>query len=668
MDFLIEYGVEEIPAREAQSIYKQLKGDLVNSVLDKNGLSIKEYETYITPRRIALILKDIDIKSTEKNIIGPPASKAFTGSRINEIGRSFAEKNDTSIRKLRKISINNEVFLCIPRDVKSATGSKLEHFCLDLIKKVQTNKQMSWDETKVSFIRPIRWITTVLDTIPISIEIGTASSSTLSYGSRTSGTTKIRIKNPSEYVSTLKSFNVIVSNEERINNIKQQIQKIEEENNVKIKFSSKQLQYMSYMVETPLVIIGNYNESFLKMPKEIITEVLWHHLKSFTVFKNGKIQPNFVSIAEQIPENRDSVKQGWEEVVNVRLSDGLFYYERDQKHTIEEFSQNIKNITIHEKVGNLFELRELFSKLLPKVASLTKISQQQLQLINKVSNYLFFDRGTNLVTEFPALEYTVGTIYAKERNVENEIVELLSNIHRPVNEMDIVPTDILSFNLALTHKLTFIKKYIEAGFRIKGSYDPFGIRRLISGIIRLLIESKSDITISNIIDIIKLDKENANYLIELISNKLENNWKKKNITENYINNAINYINDQPLAVVSQELQIVQNLDKANEKWFADLTESLKRIRNILKKSPCTPKDQYSKFKVKQTDELYKSILALTKELSKVQDIEKYLKKLSSISKQLNKYFDDVMIMDKDTETAKQNCYVLSKLLEVSKYL
>ncbi|HQF37341.1 MAG TPA: glycine--tRNA ligase subunit beta, partial [Candidatus Dojkabacteria bacterium] len=146
MDFLIEYGVEEIPAREAQSIYKQLKGDLVNSVLDKNGLSIKEYETYITPRRIALILKDIDIKSTEKNIIGPPASKAFTGSRINEIGRSFAEKNDTSIRKLRKISINNEVFLCIPRDVKSATGSKLEHFCLDLIKKVQTNKQMSWDE------------------------------------------------------------------------------------------------------------------------------------------------------------------------------------------------------------------------------------------------------------------------------------------------------------------------------------------------------------------------------------------------------------------------------------------------------------------------------------------------------------------------------------------
>lgn len=668
MDFLIEYGVEEIPAKEAQSIYKQLRGDLLRSVLDKNGLSINSYEVYVTPRRIALILKDIDIKSTDKNIIGPPASKAFTGSRINEIGRSFAEKNDTSIRKIRKITINNEIFLCIPRDVKSATGSKLEHFCIDLIKKIQTNKQMTWDDTRVTFIRPIRWITTVLDTIPISIEIGSASSSTLSYGSRTSGTTKIRIKNPTEYVSTLKSFNVIVSNEERVNNIKQQIQKIEEENNFKIKISSKQLQYISYMVETPLVILGKFNDSFLKMPKEIITEVLWHHLKSFTVFQNNKIQPFFVSVAEQIPENIESVTQGWEDVVDVRLSDGLFYYERDQKHTINEFSEKIKTITIHEKVGSLFELRELFNKLLPSIASLSKVTTAQLQILKKVFDYLFFDRGTSLVTEFPALEYTVGTIYAKERKVEKEIVELLSDIHRPINELDKVPNTPMKFTLALTHKLTFIKKYIEVEFIIKGSYDPFGIRRLVSGIIRLLIENKSEITIKNIIEVTKFNKENSKYFIELISNKLENKWKNVNISESYISSAKQYITEKSIYKVNEELLTIQKLDKANDKWFAELTQDLKRVRNILKKSPCSSKDEFTKFNNKNTTELYKTITSLKKELIKIEDIEEYLKKLSSVSKQLNKYFDEVMIMDKDPETAKQNCYVLNELLKLTKYV
>lgn len=668
MDFLVEYGVEEIPAKEAQHIYKQLKSGLISTQLDKCGISVNDHEIYVTPRRIAIILKDVDIKASEKNIIGPPASKAFTGSRINEIGRSFAEKNDTSIRKIRKVTIKNEIYLCIPRDVKSAIGTKLEQFCVDLIKKIQTNKQMSWDSTNITFIRPIRWITTVLDTIPISIEFGEASSSTLSYGSRSSGATKIRIKSPNDYISTLKSFHVIVSNDERVDEIKRQIETIEKENNVKIKISSKQLQYISYMVESPLVVMGSFDEKFLSMPKEIISEVLWHHLKSFIVTKNGKIQPNFVCVSEQTPENIDEVRVGWEEVVNVRLSDGLFYYERDKQHKIADFSKNIENIVIHENVGNLLDLRKLYIKLLPKIASFNKFTKAQLATLDEVSKLLFFDRGTNLVMEFPALEYTVGAIYAKERKVNKEVVELLSNIHRPINEGDKVPIGISEFTLALTHKLLFLSKYIEAGFRIKGSYDPYGIRRLIAGTIRLLLENKSDITVKNIIDVTKLNKENSEYFIELISNKLENKWKNINIPENYISSAKQYITEKSIYAVNDELLKVQKLDKSNEKWFTELTEGLKRVRNILKKSPCSPKDEFTKFNNKHTSELYKTVTSLEKELTKIEDIEKYLKKLSSISKQLNKYFDDVMVMDKDIEIAKQNCYVLHKILANTQYV
>ncbi|NVS32542.1 glycine--tRNA ligase subunit beta, partial [Listeria monocytogenes] len=413
-DFLLEIGLEEMPAQYVSSSVLQLE-KRVTDWLTENKIEFGEIKTYSTPRRLTVLVEAMaEEQANRVEEAKGPAKKIALDEEGNwsKAALGFAKSQKVDPADLTFRDIKGVEYIYIKKEVIGEKTSAL----LPSLEKVVTSMtfpvSMHWGSNDLRYIRPIKWLIAMFGEEIIPFEITGVATSNTSRGHRFLGKSAT-IKQPSDYPNALLEQFVVVNAEERKQAIVEQLRELESMENWQIKEDDDLLEEVTNLVEYPTVLSGNFEKEYLELPEEVLITTMKEHQRYFPVFsQEDELLPHFVTVRNGNHENLNTVARGNEKVLRARLSDADFFYQEDLKMTIDEAVAKLQNIVFHEKLGTLTEKMKRVQKVALMLADYLDWQEEDKQDIIRLTNIYKFDLVTNIVGEFPELQGLMGEKYA----------------------------------------------------------------------------------------------------------------------------------------------------------------------------------------------------------------------------------------------------------------
>lgn len=492
--FLLEVGTEELPAGFLSDAIVQWKSRIPHSLATHN-LPDAVVEVYGTPRRLAVLITGLPSQQAdrEEEIKGPPAQAAFKDGQPTKAAIGFASKQgvDISALEIRPTEKGDFVFVN-----KQITGRPIADILTELVPQwvwnLEGKRLMRWGHGDGRFSRPIRWLVTLLDgeILPLHLENGAkiVKSNRISRTHRVLHPEPVSISHATEYVKTLASGYVNVPPENRGEIITNQVKAAAEKLGGYTPIYPELLAEVVNLVEYPTAVIGQFEEEFLKLPKEVITEVMVSHQRYFPVFKNAECQellPNFITISNGDPTKSDIIAVGNGRVIRARLADGRFFYEADVSKPLESFLSQLEKVTFQEDLGSVRAKVERIVKNAEKISDQLQLNPIQSQNIQRAALLCKADLVTQMVYEFPELQGIMGEKYALASGEDPEVAKAIFEHYLPRNADDIFPQTLTGQIVGLADRLDTLVSIFGLGLIPTGSSDPFALRRAANAIINI---------------------------------------------------------------------------------------------------------------------------------------------------------------------------------------
>ncbi|MEY3403445.1 MAG: glycyl-tRNA synthetase subunit beta [Cyanobacteriota bacterium] len=492
--FLLEVGTEELPAGFLSDAIVQWKSRIPES-LKTHNLPDAAVEVYGTPRRLAVLITGLPSQQAdrEEEIKGPPAQAAFKDGQPTKAAIGFASKQgvDISALEIRPTEKGDFVFVN-----KQIPGRPIADILTELVPEwvwnLEGKRLMRWGHGDGRFSRPIRWLVTLLDgeILPLQLENGAkiVKSNRISRTHRVLHPEPVSISHATEYVKTLASGYVNVPPENRGEIITNQVKAAAEKLGGYTPIYPELLAEVVNLVEYPTAVIGQFEEEFLKLPKEVITEVMVSHQRYFPVFKNAQCQellPNFITISNGDPAKSDIIAVGNARVIRARLADGRFFYEADLSKPLESYLPQLEKVTFQEDLGSVRAKVERIVKNAEKISDQLQLNPIQSQNIQRAALLCKADLVTQMVYEFPELQGIMGEKYALASGEDPEVAKAIFEHYLPRNADDIFPQTLTGQIVGLADRLDTLVSIFGLGLIPTGSSDPFALRRAANAIINI---------------------------------------------------------------------------------------------------------------------------------------------------------------------------------------
>ena len=472
MNFLLEIGAEEIPDWMIEPALKQLSDDF-GKLLTANHLAGAVKAVDASPRRLTLWAEGLpDGQSDGEELVTGPPKSAGAGA-----ANGFAKKQGVTLDALETLTTDKgEYFAYRKKMVGRATGVILAEALPNLILKLYFPKTMCWTgKGGPQFIRPIRWLVALLGSDVVKFEIAGVTSGSVTYGHRrlSKGPIPVTYEN---YEQSLRENHVLVRAAERRKRILDGITKL----GANVKTDEKLLHVLTYITEWPSPIVGNFDESYLQLPKEVLVMVMRHHQKNFSVEKaDGGLSNQFVAVMNIDNDNEGIVQRGNERVVRARFNDAKFFWDVDQQRKLADRVEDLGKVTFQAKLGSYLEkskrMVELASELggpdAARAAGLAKA-----------------DLTTEMVKEFTDLQGLVGGLYARVQGEPEVVAQAIYEHYKPLSMEDSIPSTKTGQAVGLADKLDTLRGCFSVGMAPTGSKDPFALRRAAQGVVKILIE------------------------------------------------------------------------------------------------------------------------------------------------------------------------------------
>lgn len=651
--YLLEVGVEELPYKFIPMAISQLKNGF-ETFLNDNNVKYEKVNVMATPRRLAVIVDGLASSQpdVEKVVKGPIAKVAFDeNNNLTKAGEGFANKNGVSADEL--YIEDNYVYAKISIKGKN-TKDLLQENVPVIFSKLQGPHFMRWGSNDVKFSRPIRWVLSILDNEEVKIRIIDKDSSNITNGHRFSRQ-NIVINNPDEYVSKLREANVIVDPDERKQRILE-LTKIEADKlNAVTKISDDLLEEVTFICEWPVAVTCNFDEAFLTIPQEVAVTVMETHQRYFALYtKDGKLTNKFVTITNYTGSEFENIKAGNLRVIKARLDDAVFFFNEDTKKPLEAYVENLKGMTFQKGMGSVYDKTQRIVKLSEKIASSLGVNKAS---IKRTAELCKADLATNLVFEFTELQGFIGADYARVSKEAPEVSEGIKEHYFPLNADSETAKSIEGQVVGIADKLDTICAVFVSGKKPTGSSDPLGVRRSALGIIKTILEHNLKLNVSELID----------ETLSLLPIRAD---VKKDVEEFFVQRAIIFLNnDYPKTALEACAQnnpcadfcdYVKRVEVIAGGVDEKLVENANRVLRILKEDAGEVRPEL--FVQNAEKDLYQAVQAI----SFNGDYAKYLTNLTEINPVVTKFFDDVLVMDKD-ENIKNNRLALLKSLK-NKYI
>lgn len=670
--YLLEVGCEELPYKFIPSAIQQLKTGFEN-FLNSNKVVFEKVDVYATPRRLAVIVSGLEkqSKDEEKIVKGPIKKVAYDeNGNLTKAGEGFCKKNGISPEDL--YIENDYIHAKIVIKGKSIV-ELLKDNVPTIVLKLQGSHFMRWAENEVKFSRPIRWIVSILDNEEVKIKIIDRESSNVTRGHRFAEEKEAVITSPDDYIEILRKHNVIVNQDERKQLIIERAKEEAAKLGAEPYYTDDLLEEVTFITEYPVPAVCEFSTEYLKLPEELVVTVMAVHQRYFALYKDGKLINKFITMTNYLGKNFENVAAGNVRVIKARLDDAVFFFNEDTKKPLIDYVEDIKGITFQKGMGSMYDKAQ-------RLVKLSKLMVGNNPTVERTALLAKADLATKLVFEFTELQGFIGADYARVSGEPENVCEGIKEHYFPLNADGEIAKTLEGQIVGIADKMDNICAVFAEGKKPTGSSDPLGVRRAALGIIRTILANDLKIDLATLVNetllllpistvgegFVDKVKKAAGSCVNRVSGKVT-----EEIYDFFIQRLIIFLSDKyqknvleacvasknPLTDLADYIKRVEAVSKLNS---PAMLESANRVLRILKEDS---KKSVNKALFKEPAE--SMLLSQIETVSENADYDKYLKQLEEINPSVEKFFNDVLVMDKD-ENVKENRLALLTLLK-SKY-
>ena len=665
-DLLFEIGAEEIPAGFMPNILGQLK-QLAETKLNDAHLPFESIATYGTPRRLALIVKGLADASAEisERHKGPSASIAYDADgNATKAAIGFARGKGLDVADL--VVEDGYIYA----ETKTA-GVPAKDIVTDMLPQLITGlnfpKSMHWGNLDAKFVRPVRWLVALLDEEVIPVEFATVKSGNVTRGHRFLGADEITIKNAASYVDTLKENFVMVDQDARRELISKQLHDIAASKNASIVWDDDLLEEINYLVEWPTALCGGFEESYLALPDAAIITPMKDHQRYFPlVDQDDKLLPMFLTVRNGSDHSIEVVQAGNERVLRARLDDAKFFFNEDRKKPLIDRQDGLTKIVFQEGLGNLADKTERLLKLGRVFGEECGLHEDAAVVLERATELAKTDLTTGMVTEFTELQGVMGKEYALLDGESPEVAEAIFEQYLPRFAGDVLPQTEAGKVLSIIDKVDNIVATFSRGLIPTGSQDPYALRRQTIGILNILLGSEWNISLRPIfkasMELLNVAADKQEELLsqveEFFTLRLKNIFLDREVPHHVIdlllsNNELSVADAEGLVNALLANRIDENVE---------LVQAYTRMYNLVKDVEYTGvnsdllKEDAEKALFEAASKASEASLAAWE----ANDYTAVVAVPATLVPAINKFFEDVMVMDKD-EAIKANRLQLVRL-------
>ena len=678
-DLLFEIGTEEIPASYVPPVLEQLRETTAKS-LTNHRIPFGDVETLGTPRRITLSIKDIKTlqESEETEVVGPPKRIAYDeNGEPTKAAVGFAKTQGVELTALRIVETERGEYVAVSKlETGVPTREILKTLLTEWIEALRFPKTMRWETESegprafARFARPIRWLVALLGDKVVNCTYGAAHAGRLTYGHRSLHPEPITLDSAdlSTYVEKLRAVGVLVCPKERRDTIEKQVRDVLAVEGSLPKLDEELLDTVNYLVENPQPIVGNFSESHLEIPSEVLITAMKKHQRYFPMWKSESVlAAKFVTISNGTDGNIDGVRHGNERVLRARLNDAEFFYSEDQKTSLADKVERLGAVVFHAKLGSLLDKAERLKALVQFISTESQVPETTTRHAERAAWLCKADLTTHMVIEFPSLQGITGRYYAQNSGEAEPVATAIAEHYQPLGADTPLPETEVGALVAIADKLDTIVGYFGIEERPTGSQDPYSLRRHTLGTIRILQDRKLPLFLDAIVE-----KAISLYTVEL--------------ADDTRTSVLNFIKERLRVILLQTHQYAPDLaDAVLAVGAVDIIDILKRA-SILAEFRLTPnfEEVYNALnrvlRILPTDapetvdatllcddaekQLYACIteaeLGFQQSIQE-RDYAKLLTQLAALQPAIDTFFDDVLVMAEEPALRTNRLALLNRI-------
>ena len=667
-ELFIELFSEEIPSKLQINAREKIK-QAIEEKLNKREIKFNSSRSFSTPQRLVFVIDGISEKIIQKQkvIKGPK-----TGAPQAAID-GFIKSNNLNKSDIYKKNIEKGEFYFAKTKLKVVNIlEELKSIIPETLRDYSWKKSMKWSNHDLSWGRPLKSIIALLDNKVINFNFFHLQSTNLTSIDETDENKQKKVNNFKSYLSLLKSKNIILDQEQRRKIIVKKMNNICNSKNLKNYFNEKLVEEVVNLVEKPNVIIGKFDEIYLKIPQEILIITMQQHQKYFPLFNNNNKLTNLFLLVANLPDTKGYIKTGNERVIEARLSDAKFFWDKNKTQNLVKQVGKLKSLSFFNQLGTFYDKTQRLRKLASIVSDQLNLNKEKIEIAASICKA---DLVSDLVREFPELQGIMGKYFAKEQGFEEDISMAISDHYLPISVNSEVPKKLVGSAVALIDKIDILVGFFGINEKPTSSKDPFALRRSAIGLLRIIIESKLSVQLKDLINysIITYEEQDVRFsnnsivkdVLFFLKERFKNLLKEKRIRNDIIE-AVDaaHVGNDFLELYKKSAIINKNISKDICK---NIIGTYKRASNIIdqelkdKKEGFLGQPESFLFKKGEEKDLYDKINEIRKYFAGTRKQESYdetLKVLAEAKPTTDNFFDNVIVNDENLDIKKNRLELL----------
>ncbi len=664
--FLLEIGTEELPATHVWAALEQLEG-LIPAALEEARLEHGAIHIWGTPRRLVVFVEGMASRQPDEERIvkGPPARIAFDAEgKPTRAAQGFARSQGVPLEALRVEQIGGgEYVVATVRTEGRPAAQVLAELAPRWIAALRFPKSMRWDESGIAFSRPIRWLTALLGSEVVPFDYGPLHSDRITRGPRPAGSPPIALTEAEEYEATLRSYGVIVAQEERRTIILQQAEALAAEVGGHLPDERALLNEVAQLVEVPTALRGSFEADYLALPQEVLIAVMKKHQRYFPILdEGGQLMPYFITVRNGGEEHAEVVRKGNENVIRARYADAAYFYEQDTKHPLESFIPKLSKLTFQAELGSMLDKTRRLERLAPWVGERLGLEAGAMAALSRAAHLAKADLATQMVVEMTSLQGVMGREYALKSGEPSIVAEAIFEHYLPRFAGDKLPATTVGAALGIADRLDSLAGLFAVGLTPTGSADPYGLRRAALGLVQILIGRAISFSITaglreaaSLLPV-EADEMALTAAQSFVIGRLEGLLRDEGFAYDVVQAVLAEQGDDPYRayLAAQALSAWV----ARETW-PELLDNYARCVRITRDKP-TYKLETERFQTEAERALYEALLRAEASV-RPGEVAPLLDALQALVPLIQRFFDEVLVMAKDKAVRENRLALLQRI-------
>ena len=672
-DLLIELGTEELPPKALPNLSAALTEEFVR-LLDEAGLNHGDVESFAAPRRLAVLVRDLDDKQADRDIErqGPAVQAAFDkDGNPTKAAQGFAASLGLTVDQLgRQDTGKGERLVAKITEQGKPTVELVPEFFAQAIQKLPIPKRMRWGKRKVQFVRPAHWLVALFGDDVIPFELLDLQSGRTSYGHRFHAPGAIELASAGEYLARMENDgHVIADFNRRKAMIEEQAIAAGKQAGGTAQIDPDLLNEVTALVEWPEALTGSFDNDFLRVPQEALISAMEEHQKYFSVLDgNGKLMPKFITISNIQSKDAQQVIAGNEKVIRPRLADAAFFYDNDCKKTLAQHGEGLANVVFQQQLGTVADKCQRIGALAAVIAEQIGGDAAQAKLAGELSKA---DLNSEMVYEFDTMQGIMGYYLAQREEQPEEVAKALYEQYLPRFAGDTLPQSKTGMAVSLADKIDTLVGIFGIGQKPSGTKDPYALRRATLGILRIIIENGLAVDLRDLLDQAvqqlgeRIDAGQVDEAFDFIKGRYRAMYQEQGIATPVILSVL-AIDDACRKPLDFDRRVKAVAEFQQREEAAALAAANKRVSNILAKlEGDAPEEIDGALLEDEAEQTLTNLVVASYEQSEPLlekgDYQGVLEMLAELRDPVDVFFDTVMVMA-DDEAVRNNRLALLAFL------